>query len=526
MTTLQFADTHNLVVFLSKPAESESIEQIVNFLNANPIRYALTINPTIYTSCIEQLWATAKVKNVNGEVQLQVLVVRKKIIITEASVRRDLQLNDEEGTDCLPNATIFEELTRMGYKRIYVTPSHTKKIFGNMKRVGKGFSGKETPLFPTMVVHNQEEIGEGLAMPTDPHHTPIITQPSKSQPQRKQRPRKPKRKNNKIPQFSVPSDNVADEAVNEEMDDSLVRATTTATVLDAEHDRVWVSEGCIKQDEENDGLIKDAEIHCYSALYWQELKSAILSQLTSTKYPRIYKGLVFHNTRASIYTIVSLHQPSQAKIQTMQKQNDLNLKTCEEIVKERSNSSLMWEWLKDCKNENQKSFPIKERDKLFQQLLEKRIKHVAAKREEEKGNRPPTRAQQRSIMCTYLKNIEGNKVKDLKKFFKESRHLSWNKRYKSRKVDDVTFSRYRLKVDEDKETVELQSLMEVIPDEEEVAVDAIPLATKPPSIIDCKILKEGKISYFQYIRANGSSKRYSAFIRMLKSFDREDLETL
>ncbi|GJX19616.1 hypothetical protein Tco_0222293 [Tanacetum coccineum] len=81
-------------------------------------------------------------------------------------------------------------------------------------------------------------------------------------------------------------------------------------------------------------------------------------------------------------------------------------------------------------------------------------------------------------------------------------------------------------MDEDKETTELQSLMKIIPDEEEVAIDAIPLATKPPSIVDWKILKEGKISYFQIIRADGSSKRYSAFIQMLKSFDREDLETL
>ncbi|GKC34356.1 hypothetical protein Tco_1046740, partial [Tanacetum coccineum] len=109
MTTLQFADTHNLVAFLSKPPESEGFEQIVDFLNVNPIRYALTINPTIYTSCIEQFWAIAKVKTVNGEVQLQALVDGKKIIVTEASVRRDLQLNDEEGTDCLPNVTIFEE---------------------------------------------------------------------------------------------------------------------------------------------------------------------------------------------------------------------------------------------------------------------------------------------------------------------------------------------------------------------------------------------------------------------------------
>ncbi|GKE69727.1 hypothetical protein Tco_1527799, partial [Tanacetum coccineum] len=56
-------------------------------------------------------------------------------------------------------------------------------------------------------------------------------------------------------------------------------------------------------------------------------------------------------------------------------------------------------------------------------------------------------------------------------------------------------------------TAKLQSLMEVIPDEKEVAVDAIPLATKPPSIVDYKIIKEGNISYYQIIRADGSSKR-------------------
>ncbi|GJZ02625.1 hypothetical protein Tco_0520586 [Tanacetum coccineum] len=81
-------------------------------------------------------------------------------------------------------------------------------------------------------------------------------------------------------------------------------------------------------------------------------------------------------------------------------------------------------------------------------------------------------------------------------------------------------------MDDGKETTELKSLMKIVLDEEEVAINAIPLATKPPSIVDYKIIKEGKISYFQIIRADGSSKRYSAFIQMLRSFDMEDLETL
>ncbi|GJZ91217.1 putative ribonuclease H-like domain-containing protein [Tanacetum coccineum] len=101
------------------------------------------------------------------------------------------------------------------HKRIYITPSHTKKIFANMRRQGKDFSEMETPLFPTMVVQAQEEMGEGSTMPTDPHHTPIITQPSSSQPQRKQKSTRSKRKDTEVPQTSDPT-NVADETVNEE----------------------------------------------------------------------------------------------------------------------------------------------------------------------------------------------------------------------------------------------------------------------------------------------------------------------
>ncbi|GJY47800.1 hypothetical protein Tco_0437756 [Tanacetum coccineum] len=87
------------------------------------------------------------------------------------------------------------------------------------------------------MVQDQAEMGEGLAIHTDPHHTPTFIQSSTSQPQMKQRSRRPKRKDTQVPQSSIPSDNVTDEAVNEEVDDSLVRASTTATSLDAEQDR-------------------------------------------------------------------------------------------------------------------------------------------------------------------------------------------------------------------------------------------------------------------------------------------------
>ncbi|GKB50935.1 hypothetical protein Tco_0901688 [Tanacetum coccineum] len=92
------------------------------------------------------------------------------------------------------------------------------------------------------------------------------------------------------------------------------------------------------------------------------------------------------------------------------------------------------------------------------------------------------------------------------------------------KLEQVCIKKQKL--DKDKETTELQRLIEVVLDKEEVAIDAIPLATKPPSIVDYKIHKEGKKTYYHIIRADRSLKMYLVFSHMLKSFDRKDLETL
>nr|GEY51309.1 hypothetical protein [Tanacetum cinerariifolium] len=87
-----------------------------------------------------------------------------------------------------------------------------------------------------MTVQAQKKIGEGSSNPTDPHHTPTIIQPSTYQPRKKQKYKKPRRKDTEVPQLSVPT-SVANEAVNEEMYDSLERVVTTTTSLDVEQDR-------------------------------------------------------------------------------------------------------------------------------------------------------------------------------------------------------------------------------------------------------------------------------------------------
>nr|GEZ06512.1 hypothetical protein [Tanacetum cinerariifolium]GEZ19838.1 hypothetical protein [Tanacetum cinerariifolium] len=115
--SLTFAHTHNMVAYLNKSDASEGFTQVINFLNESYIKYALTVNSTIYVSCIKQFWNTIIVKQSNDVTRLQALVDRKKVVITEAVIRDVLRLNDVDGVDCLPNEEIFAELARMGYEK-------------------------------------------------------------------------------------------------------------------------------------------------------------------------------------------------------------------------------------------------------------------------------------------------------------------------------------------------------------------------------------------------------------------------
>ncbi|GKA86095.1 putative reverse transcriptase domain-containing protein [Tanacetum coccineum] len=148
-----------------------------------------------------------------------------------------------------------------------------------------------------------------------------------------------------------------------------------------------------------------------------------------------------------------------------------------------------------------------EKAKLFMELMEKRRKHFAALRAQEKRNRPPTKAQKRTQMKKRKKE-EGREDTA-----KGSRKKMLGRKRAVKETAEKNPQR-KLKVEEEKESEEL------------LVIDAIPLATKLPVIIDYKLHKEGLLVHYELIRADGSSKRYSSMIRMLQGIDREDLEAL
>ncbi|GKA22563.1 hypothetical protein Tco_0708525 [Tanacetum coccineum] len=225
----------------------------------------------------------------------------KKIIITESTVRRDLQLEDAKGVECLPNSTIFEQLTLIGSKNTA-----------------------------------WNEFSSTMAS---------------------------------IPQSSDPSDNVADEAVHKELGDSLVRAATTASSLEAEQDSGNITKTRSKATPNESSSLGT----------------------TSGGGPRCQETMGDTIAQTRFENVLDLE-----KTKTTQANEIASLK--------------------------------------------RRVKKL------EKKN-----------------SMEGYKLNDLKLKEFDSIQEMFDRAFKRQKVED------------DKETAEIKKLMEIIPDEEEVTIDAIPL---------------------------------------------------
>ncbi|GJS03001.1 putative ribonuclease H-like domain-containing protein [Tanacetum coccineum] len=183
--------------------------------NSDYARASLDMKSTIKRFAYKSFcfWSTVKAKTINGEVQLHALVDSKKIIITESTVKRDLQLEDAEGVDCLPNSTIFEQLTLMGSKTIAWNEFSSTIASAIICFVTNQKFNFSKYIFESMI-RNLDNLSAKFLM----------------------YPRKPKRKDTQVPQPSDPSDNIADEVVHKELGDSLVRAAATASSLESEQD--------------------------------------------------------------------------------------------------------------------------------------------------------------------------------------------------------------------------------------------------------------------------------------------------
>nr|GEZ23404.1 hypothetical protein [Tanacetum cinerariifolium] len=503
-----------MVAFLSKPTDSDGFKKIVDFLNAHPIRYALTVNPTIYIYCIEQFWSTDMAKTINEEAQLHARVDSKKIIITEAPIRRDLQLTDEEGVECLLYSKIFEQFALMGPKTTAWNEFNSTVASAIICLATNQKFNFSKWIFDSMIRNLDNVSGKFLMYP-----------------------RKPTRKVTQVPQPSDPMEHVTDDDVHKELGDSLVRAATTTSSLEAEHDSGNIAKTQSMEtpnESSSKGLIHvvvpdGEEVFVVEGqnknvvnITTEELTLAQVLEALKTSKPK-KKDQIRLDKEAAKTLQGEFDEEERLVREKAIKEQEYNIVLNEEWNDIQSKIDVDYELAERLQAQEQEELSDAEKATLFQQLLEKRRKHFAAKRAKEKMNKPPTKSQQRKIMFTYLKNMEGYKLNDLKLKEFDSIKEMFDRAFRRANtfVDYITElvkgkekrageelvqkSTKKQKVEDDKEKDELKELMETILDEEEVVIDDIHLAVKSSRIVDWKIHKEGKKSYYQIIRAGEKS---------------------
>nr|GFA58019.1 copia protein [Tanacetum cinerariifolium] len=115
MVRLQFCDYHNMVAILEKGEFNTDFHPMVDFIAASPLKYALTVTPTIFVSHIRQFWSTARIKTTDEGTHILATVDGIQRTVSESSLSRNLKLRDEDGIVSIPDMELFENLTLMGY---------------------------------------------------------------------------------------------------------------------------------------------------------------------------------------------------------------------------------------------------------------------------------------------------------------------------------------------------------------------------------------------------------------------------
>nr|GEZ46857.1 synaptobrevin, longin-like domain protein [Tanacetum cinerariifolium] len=104
-----------MIVILEKGEFNTNFHPMVDFITASPLKYALTVTPTIFVSHIRQFWSTARIKTTDEGTHILAIVDGIQRTVSESSLRRNLMLRDEDGIVSIPDTELFENLTLMGY---------------------------------------------------------------------------------------------------------------------------------------------------------------------------------------------------------------------------------------------------------------------------------------------------------------------------------------------------------------------------------------------------------------------------
>nr|GEY58106.1 hypothetical protein [Tanacetum cinerariifolium] len=531
--------------------------------------------------------------------------------LPKATIRDALRLDDAEGVDCLPNEEIFAELARRKFNfskyifeslvrnvdsnskfymyprfiqliiqkqlgdlsthtTTYTSPALTQKVFSNMRRVGKGFSGVETPLFEGMLVagelkeqgdrEKQEALDDCAALARRVHHLEYDKVAQALEIPKMKRKVKQLERGNKVKVLKLRrlKKVVSSQRIESSDDTDMEDASNQGRMID-ELDRnegvaLMDDEGAEKKAKEaqvvGDDQVKgrQAEIyqididHASKVLSMQEDKPEVQEVVDVVTTAKLITEFV---TAAS--TTIAAPEPQ------------VPAATITAALSKEKGKGIMVEVPKPMKKKQQVEMDEDYSRKLRKELnkdidWDVAIDHVKQKAKEDPyvqryqvmKKRPQTEAQARRNMILYLKNVDGFRLEyfkgmsydDIRPIFeakfnsniefllKSNEQIEEDENRSIQSINETPAQKAAKRRKLNEEVKDLKQHLEIVPDEDnDVYTEATPLARKVP-VVDYEIIHFNSKPHYKIIRADGTHQLYVSLITLLKNFDREDLESL
>nr|GEX35821.1 hypothetical protein [Tanacetum cinerariifolium] len=526
-----------------------------------------------------------------GEIEVRVYNKRGIVlIITEATIREALRLDDAESIDCLPNEEIFIELSRMGYEKpftnltfykaffslqwkflihtilqcmsakrtswnefsssmasavirlstgrkfnfskyifdslvrnvdsstkFYMYPrflqlmirtqvgdlsSHTtnysssaltQKVFANMRRVGKGFFGVDTPLFEGMIVAQQaDDVADKGAVGVDVDVVPAAAEPSIPSPTLTTQPPPPSQE--------LPS---------------------TSQVIPTPQPSPIVEPSSPLQQQQPSQPTHDAEISMDLLHTLMETYTTLTRKVEALKQDKVAQAPEIIQLKHRVKKLERKNKLKGEIRANMDADEDVTLKNVAKEVVVKKDAEI------------KENADVQGRQAESQAQIYKIDLEHADKRKEKEDNavmryqalkrKPQTEVHARKNIMIYLRNMVGFKIDyfkgmsydDIRPIFKKyfNSNVAFLEKTKEqleeeesralkRKIESQA-EKKKQKLDEEVE--ELRKHLQIVPnDEDDVYTEATPLARKV-SIIDYEIYTDNNKPYYKIIRADGSS---------------------
>nr|GEW44523.1 copia protein [Tanacetum cinerariifolium] len=454
-------------------------------------------------------------------VNLMLLVMRKKVVVSEAITKRDLYLDDADGVECLPNAKLFEELARMGYEKpppkltLYKACSmasaviclatgrkfnFSKYIFDSMVR-NVDSPRVKTPLFDSMLVQPQPQAEEGVEIPIAPTPPSTTSAPSATdlQDPTPTLHATPPQGQPHIPHDSPPQDQPTTPH------ESFMRLLTTLMETSKEESKEARKGKEVKAFRVKrlrmvgDAQRVDSSTNIVLDLGEKEVDMGVEShgRLNQEDVNAASKGV----SVVSAPKLVSVAEP------TMFDDEDVIMTMAQTFIKLKAEKAKILNEQFDDKEENIDW-------SVFEQVQERHLDSI--RKYQNLKKKPVLIAQARKNMIIYLKNMAGYKIEFFKGMTYDKVRTIFKREYK---MVQALF-----KLDKDvQETKKKRVADETMLQESFKKLRAAGVKYR---IIDWEIHTECSRIYWKIIRVGGITEAYQIFKDMLKDFDREDLVAL